>query len=104
MQASAHHHSIRYSAVAHVEKTHEDDCAVIEEAPLQQELDYLLCEEEEDEDSRQAPARKDRLYASDYSLPSYTILLSYFYNCTTDPATGCNHSPYRYLRQRALRI
>ncbi len=104
MHASSHHHSIRYSAVAHVEKTHEDDCAVIEEAPLQQEMQYLFCEEEEDEDDRQTPAKKDLLNTSYYSRPSYTILLSYFYNCTADPSFGCRHSAYKYIQQRALRI
>lgn len=100
-----------YVPIQHIEKaqqvkfsnTHQN-FAVIKAVGLHDEVEYLISDDVEDEDSNYVVARKCRLLVKPYLTLAYPWSANTLCNSCKDHLYFCGHLSNRYIVQRVLRI
>jgi len=107
----AHQNIISYASTQHTEKKQQvkftatnQHCIVFDNIISNKDVEYFICEEDEDENVNKAPDRKCKTINNCYlSLPGI-IILSNHYNSCNAPRPFYSLQSNKYISHRALRI
>jgi hypothetical protein len=105
------HHSSSYTSVQHIKENQQikftatnQHSIIFDNLASDKEVEYFICEEDEDENVSRAPEKKCKSINNCYlSIPGIIILSNHYHSCNA-PRLFYSSSSNKYISQRALRI